>query len=187
MFCNQCGNSLAEQDKFCRSCGDKRPPMALLDNFSKDAKKSKKWLLIPGGFLALIVVVGMIAGSSEDTAQANTSSPTTPPPPVQLTTIPVEQIINAYQQNAAGADQWLLHKRFIVTGTVSSIGSGIGDVPYVTFENPQNMFEHPDAHFENSDDPRIGELRRGQRVSLACTGGSSMIGIPMFDDCKFVE
>jgi hypothetical protein len=189
MFCYKCGNALAKQDSFCGSCGQR----------VQRKRGGKKWV-IPVGLLILVGLVRMIASYSPDapvTAQANSAasvvtpstSPTPPPPPVHLNTIPVEQIVDAYRENAAAADQWLLHKRFIVTGTIASINSGIGDVPYVTFENPRNEFEEPQAHFSETDgrNASIAQLRKGWQLSLACTGGSSIIGIPTFDDCAFVE
>lgn len=90
----------------------------------------------------------------------------------------------AYNNNQVAADQKYFDKKLYLTGYIADINSGIGNKPYIVFQG-NNIFLSPQAHFKNGDIKKIALLKKGQKISLVCTGGGAIAGTPMFNHCEF--
>lgn len=66
MFCEKCGNKLAEDNKFCASCGSalfsgNSTPLINTEDKKKYKKRALIWLLIPViAFFGIIIVWGIV-------------------------------------------------------------------------------------------------------------------------------
>ncbi len=94
-----------------------------------------------------------------------------------------KQLRTAYADNEARADKDYKGKKLIVTGTVGSINSGLGDVPYVTIKSG-DMFQDPQLSFSRKYRELAIDLNKNQQVTFYCIGNGSVIGTPMLKDCK---
>jgi hypothetical protein len=114
--------------------------------------------------------------------------------------VSAEDVAKAYEENQVAADQAYYGKELLVTGVVASINSGLGNQPYIVFRSP-NPFSGPQASFSGSllksltsspTDPsdvekRIAGLKKGQKITLVCKGGGSVVGTASFSDCAFAD
>lgn len=97
-----------------------------------------------------------------------------------------DEVLKTYTENEARADKYYKGKSLIVSGVVGGIKSGINDEPYVVFK-AKNMFQAPQARFLESENDKVIELNKGNKVSLLCLGAGEVGGTPTFKDCVFED
>lgn len=99
-------------------------------------------------------------------------------------TIPVSaiQLWNAYQQNEVSADNKYKGRKLAVTGSVSGIKKDVLDDVYITFSSP-NPFLGVMASLHSSIEGQSASFRKGQKITLLCSGSGMILGSPMLSDC----
>ena len=117
------------------------------------------------------------AQQTADGAQAEAGS---------LLEVTANEMAQAYATNTVAADQSLKGKRFKVSGTVVEISTDFLGDPYITLRGGVNEFMEPQFSFDKSQLSGIGQLRPGQRVSLACTGAGDIAKSPMSKECTLL-
>lgn len=102
------------------------------------------------------------------------------------TVVTSDEVLKTYTENEARADKYYKGKSLIVSGVVGGIKSGINDEPYIVFK-AKNMFQAPQARFLESENDKVIELNKGNKVSLLCIGSGEVGGTPTFKDCLFED
>lgn len=84
-----------------------------------------------------------------------------------------------YQDNEIAADGKYKGKALLVSGTVDSISSDFMDKPVV------QLSAKPFGFVQASDLPKdvAASLKKGQKITLACTGNGEVIGFPALSGC----
>lgn len=145
------------------------------------------WLL-----LAFVMVIG--ASSSETTgavADVGTSASqpvaarpvAPPPPPVVLARYEASDLASAYDDNTVSANATFKGKRFIVTGVVEDISTDFMDRPYITMVSRRHRFSEPQFSMKRGYENYAGSLKKGQTISLECTGNGDVMKTAMNKDC----
>lgn len=102
--------------------------------------------------------------------------------------IPAESILKTYGENEVRGDKQYKGKEFIVSGTIKSIDSGMGDEPFITFATKDKYsFNSVQARFKKSDQEKLIDLNKGQKVEIYCRGAGEVAGSPMLNNCQFVD
>lgn len=86
----------------------------------------------------------------------------------------------AYEANEIAADARFKGKPVKVAATIEEISSGIDDEPVLQLATGEMM---QFVHATGVDKQAAAGLSKGQQVTLLCTGGGEMIGMPQLDDC----
>jgi hypothetical protein len=87
-----------------------------------------------------------------------------------------------YEANEVAADNKYKGKKFLVSGSVKSINKDILGNANLALSTP-DAFIGVIASLDDKDYPWASTLKRGQKVSLLCTG-SGMLLTPMLTDCR---
>lgn len=172
-------------------------------------KKTLKW--IGAAFLGLMVL-GMIvnatktpeeraaeqaareqdkaekAAAKEEAAKANAAQEAAAEQEklAALPSVTAREIAAAYEANTVAADLQFKGKKFKVTGTVGDINTDILGRPYLTLRGGVNEFMEPQFAFEKNAATELAKLKKGQKVTLACTGKGDVAKIPMSDSCALI-
>jgi TonB family protein len=96
------------------------------------------------------------------------------------------QLYAAYHRNEVSADSMYKGRKLKVTGIVESINKNAFGQTYLVLEDG-NEFSGVQAKLQASEVAQAGQLSRGQEMTLACEGGTMVIGTPMLDDCVFSQ
>lgn len=114
-----------------------------------------------------------------DTAAATPAAEAKPEePPVAVT---ARDLAKAYEENEIAADQRFKGKPIAVSGTVSGIDSDMMDKPVIRLAG-QNDFMSVNASGLAGD--VAAGLKKGQKVTLVCTGAGEVIGMPQLEECS---
>ncbi|MDP1659795.1 MAG: hypothetical protein Q8L73_10665 [Methylotenera sp.] len=103
-----------------------------------------------------------------------------------LLAVTATDVAKEYEKNQVSADQKYFKQSLLVTGSISSINSGLGNEPYVVLRGI-NEFLSPQIHFNKNNVAKIAELKKGQKLSFVCNGAGAIIGTPMFNNCSFAD
>ena len=162
-------------------------------------KKVFIWLMV--GFVSLfgvLIVLGMIADAVKSPEQKAAEATARQEQKTQQATQKVQEaqsavealpeftaadIANAYDSNTVAADQQFKDQKFKVTGVVSDINTDFMGNPYITLQGGQNQFMEPQFKFDNSQQDALAKLKKGDKVTVACTGKGDVAKIPMSDSC----
>lgn len=146
----------------------------------------------------LLIVVMVIGSSSSETSDAvadggssasqpveakPVAPPAPPPPPVVLPRYAASDLASAYDDNTVAANAKIKGKRFIVTGGVDDISTDFMNRPYITMVSRRHRFSEPQFSMKRGHDNYAGSLRKGQTISLECTGNGDIIKTAMNKDC----
>ena len=105
-----------------------------------------------------------------------------------LKTVPDEEILKTYSENEVRGDKYYKNKNLVVSGTIKSIDSGIGDEPYIIFTTKDRYsFSAVQAHFVKDEHDKLIELNKGQKIEISCVGGGEIAGSPMLKQCRFFD
>lgn len=185
--CQHCGKPLPPEAKFCDQCGC---------TTKRDKPQRIKPLAAVGiALVTILMVVGFLSEDAKPVASANGSTsssadaskaqapaqPAAPPP-----LFSAEQIAAAYAENTVAADQALKGKRFRVQGVVADIATDFMGDPYLMLRGGQNEFMEPHFGFGKDDIQALAQLRKGDQVTLECTGRGDVAKTPMSDTCRLL-
>lgn len=95
-------------------------------------------------------------------------------------------VAKAYNDNQVAADQKYFKKTLLLSGTIESINSGLGNEPYIALRG-LNQFLSPQVHFHKANANKISSLNKGEKIVLVCDGEGSIVGTPMFNSCQFAD
>lgn len=96
--------------------------------------------------------------------------------------VSADEILSVYEENEVLGDQRFKGRDIVLSGKIKAINSGIGDDPYLTFR-VKDMFSSPQAHFAEGYREKAATMKKGEEVSLYCTGGGEAIGTPLLRNC----
>lgn len=96
------------------------------------------------------------------------------------------ELSRAYAENTVAADAKFKGKKFKVTGVVEDINTDFMGNPYLTLRGV-NQFMPGQYGFSKSDNESLSQVRKGNRVTLVCTGQGDIAKMPSSKDCSFVQ
>lgn len=102
-----------------------------------------------------------------------------------LPLVTAQELARAYDANEIAADKKYKGTRYRLTGVVAEISTTVTGAPSLRFPGGVNRFMDPLAVLYRSEERRASQLRRGQRVTLICTGTGVTLGTPMSGNCTF--
>jgi flagellar basal body-associated protein FliL len=152
-------------------------------------------MIIGGGIVALIAIGIIVASNTDKPAAAmpaavQAQAPAQPvaqaAPQAELQTFSAADLVRAYGENTVAADELFKGKRFKVQGAVGDINTDFMGDPYLTLDGGGNPYMKPQFAFSASDKAALANVRKGQRVTLACTGNGDMAKMPMSKDCTLL-
>lgn len=97
--------------------------------------------------------------------------------------VSAQQLYAAYHANEISADQSYKGKMLEVTGVVDSIDSDFNDEPRIALRGESGESFLAFVYAEGIDANTAAALRKGQNVTVVCTGGGEAMGFPTLDDC----
>ncbi|HDR0997909.1 OB-fold protein [Pasteurella multocida] len=95
-----------------------------------------------------------------------------------------DELLVEYSANELRADKKFKGKEIFIKGTVSAIKSDVRDEPYVEIKT-KHRFYTPQARFIKSEEDKVIELNKGDKLKLFCKGAGELAGIPLLSDCVF--
>lgn len=103
--------------------------------------------------------------------------------PEQITQVHIREILSAYENNEVGADNQYKGNLIQTTGIVSNIKKDIIDNLYVTLGTGA-QFQIPEiqAFFDDSMNNQLGQLRKGQKLTVVCRIEGLMMNV-LAKDC----
>ncbi len=141
-------------------------------------KKILKWVAIV--FVGIVVIAIFAGGSSDKKEKSNEEQAVKPEVPMESVT--AQDIAKAYDENTVAADLRFKGKKFKVTGTVSDINTDFMGDPYVTLRGA-NQFTAPHFAFDKDNASVLAKLKKGEKITLVCTGKGDVAKTPMSGDC----
>ncbi|WP_206860780.1 OB-fold protein [Lysobacter changpingensis] len=102
-----------------------------------------------------------------------------------LPAITAAEYASAYEENTVAADALYKGKQFKVTGTIEDINTDFMGDPYLTLRGT-NEFSSPQFGFSKANLSALGALKRGERVTLICTGKGDIAKTAMSDECSLL-
>lgn len=92
------------------------------------------------------------------------------------------QLAKAYEENTVAADDLYKDKKLRITGKIDEIATGLTDEPYLVMKGG-NPFMGPQLHFDKDARSSVAKLKKGQQVTVLCTGAGDLAKTPMAKDC----
>lgn len=150
-------------------------------------KKAFKWILI---VIVVLFVIGLVAGNDDTETEASQNIKSSEnnvvaeqeAEPVTATPVNASDLFADYDSNEVAADKKYKGQLLEVSGTVSSIDSGLGDSAMVQLET-SNQFMHVTAKGNDEFTSAAASLTKGQKITMICEGDGEVIGMPMLSDC----
>ncbi|MCZ2155867.1 MAG: OB-fold putative lipoprotein [Bryobacterales bacterium] len=115
------------------------------------------------------------SGGSEQVEATVAPPPPKPKLPSRSDFYEADDIVEQYQANEIAADVSFKGKRVLVTGQIQSIGKDLLNTAYVTIGS-RRIFNF-EAFFDKDDELELAQLKRGQRVWLACNVTGLMLNV----------
>ena len=140
------------------------------------------------GWLALCVLLFVSAPTtpSKNGAALAPSNTVAPKPTEPIKEYSAAQIATSYDDNTVAADAQFKGKRVKISGRITDINTDFRGNPYLVLAG-SNQFMGPQFKFDKSDVSAMVALKKGQVVSVICTGAGDIIKTPMFDDCEMSQ
>jgi hypothetical protein len=168
--CKECGTEVSSKAAACPKCGANPP-------------KSRSVIKIVGGTLLVLFVLSAFMHEGDGTPGAGASADAADPAPLPFETT-AREIAAAYSENTVAADNQYKDQRFTVTGVISDINTDFTGTPVVILVGGQNPFLEPQAELIESDKQKAAGLKKGQTITLLCTGKGDIAKTPMMDECS---
>lgn len=145
------------------------------------------WLLL--GVLSFLFI-GASIKTAFDATRASRGK-TVQPESVQASTEPLKayastQVAQDYEANTVAADMMYKGKRVQVSGRIKDINTDMFGDPYVVLPGT-NQFTGPQFKFDKTQMQQIASLKKGDMLTVTCTGNGDVAKTPMFKDCLVAE
>ena len=153
------------------------------------------WVLVVVGFSTSPVLWGMLGlGAAVATQPYDYSSSITTTSRTAVESVPedamsvnIHDILSAYEQNEVAADNQYKGKIIEVKGTVTDIKKDLLDNLYITLGRPySDEFREFQAFFDDSMNDRLGQLRKGESLTVICRVKGLMMNV-IAEDCKIKD
>jgi hypothetical protein len=189
--CSECRKEISSSASACPGCG------APVQNSSQAAiervaptSKTRPVFKILGVILLGLFGLALIGKSHTPVSVDSTPAPTTevetapsnPVPSAPELTVSSAKLAEDYEANEVSADMKYKGKRLQMSGMVVSVNKDIVDAVWVGIEGGSNPFMP--IHAEGLDPTRAAGLKKGQMLSLTCTGAGMIIGSPILSHCE---
>jgi hypothetical protein len=171
--CKECGAEISTKADACPKCG------------AKQVRTSgcAKIVLVAIGLFVFLVVVGQLGRNGSPSATQKEPIGSALAAQEIVPSFTAADIARAYEANTVAADQQFKGKKFQVTGTVVDISTDFLDNPYVTLSGGVNQFMEPHFGFDKAQAADLAQLRKGQEITMVCTGHGDVAKTPMSEDC----
>lgn len=120
--------------------------------------------------------------TSADTPDATPAPPVEKPMPAALQ-IAALKLFQDYQSNEVSADQQYKDKTLEVTGTVAGINKNAFGGIYVELRTPNEFMS---IQASGLPEDVAANLKKGQAITVRCTGNGMIMGTPMLGDCSMI-
>lgn len=184
MPCPVCAETIKRNATVCRFCGAKA---SNIGGWRKSGQQLNSFQSCLGcGGIALVglfilMSLGDFGGSPEEPVE-DASITENAVETVSATGVTIRALYDAYAENEVAAQQQWGDRLLAITGTVQSVDLDITDDPVVTLEDGGKTIN---TYFDmDAGGAATGELKKGQRVTLACSSLSERLGVPFLSDCK---
>ncbi len=165
--CKECGSEISNKAESCPKCGAK-------------VNRTHPVFKVIGGILLLLFAVSVFMPKDE-TADASAVSTENPDAPTFETT--ARKIAAAYSENTVAADNKFKGQRFMVSGAISDINTDFTGSPVIILVGGVNPFLEPQAELIEPEMQKAASLKKGQQITLICTGKGDIAKTPMMSDC----
>lgn len=175
--CGECRKEISSSAAACPGCGAPAQAPAPL-RVQVVPRKSHPVLKVFGvivlGFFSLVLIGGR--NHTQDSAAPSLSEPTAPTLFVSSAKLAAD-----YAANEVSADSKYKGARLQLTGVVQSVNRDFTDKVWVGIESSNQFMP---IHAEGLSPERAAGLKKGQVISLTCTGSTMILGSPMLNQCE---
>lgn len=135
------------------------------------------------GYLAISIMFFSMQSGSSSNSTAPTASPTVKPATEQIMAVGIDQVLSDYKGNEVAADNRYKGRLIQVTGAVGDIKKDFTNNLYVTLGTGE-LYEIPkiQAFFDDSMNQQLGNLRKGQKLTVVCRVKGLMMNV-LAEDC----
>lgn len=180
--CPRCAEMVKADAKVCKHCGHEFSAGELAAN-KKQSSTLKQGAI---GCLAIIVlfVIGaaIFGGSSSSGNKTAEVANVAAEPPAPALKVTARELAAAYEANEVAAQKKYGGQRLEVTGVVTGVDLDLLDNPVLKLAGV-NEFLPAQATFTKDYSDKLGELSKGQKVTITCERLSEVISAPMLNDC----
>lgn len=180
--CPRCAEMVKADAKVCKHCGHEFTAEQLAAN-KREASKLKQGAIGCLAIIVLLVIGAAIFGGSSGTGnQSGPADNVAAAPPAPALKVTARELAGAYEANEVAAQKRYGGQRLEVTGVVDGVDLDMLDNPVLKLVGV-NEFLPAQASFTKDYSDKLGELSKGQKVTITCEKLSEIISAPMLDDC----
>ncbi len=172
--CPQCRELIQADALKGRYCGHELTE----DERGSNAKNGRFAAIAVG--IVLLLLLGLCSLGLPP-SPTDTSSTVTDRAPREVT--PAE-LVSAYEQNEAAAQQQYGGRPLRITGTVTDISLDISDDPIIGLEG-RNEYQGVRLDLADDSKSRAAELSQGQVITVTCENITEIVGTPYLRECRF--
>lgn len=170
--CKECRKEISDKAFKCPHCGVDR-------SFSKKLGTQE-------AITGVIVALGLIWWlASSDAVPKGSVGPTSSK--AAEFSVSANELVEAYEANTVAADAKFKGHRFIINAKISDINTDFTGSPVLVLAGGVNQFSLPQAELAESERQTAAALKKGQRISLGCTGKGDIAKTPMMNECVIVN
>ena len=141
----------------------------------KKSRGAGKGCLILLAIIVALIAIGAIFGGDK-----KAGAPKPAAVPVKVT---AKELFRAYQQNEASAQQTYGTAPLLVTAVIAGVDLDFADKPVVKLAT-DNQFMPAQASLVEADQPKAAGMKKGETITLSCSGVSEVIGTPILKECE---
>jgi len=171
--CTECGQESSTKAASCPKCG------------SRHVEKAGCAKVILTAFAGLVLVVILAQFATEQNG-TNSQVAATAASEADLPSYTASDLARDYNDNTVAADQKYKGKKYKVSGAVVDISTDFLGKPYITLRGGVNEFMEPQFSFVRGQDKALAALKRGDRVTLICTGSGDVAKTAMSESCTLL-
>ncbi len=135
------------------------------------------------GIFMATFATALLLGACSESGNSSAAASVTPEPTAAPVVVTAAKLAKDYDENTVAADAKYKEKQLQVTGKIVDISTDFAGSPYLTLRG-NNEFMGPQFGFSADDAPALAKLKKGQQVTLLCTGRGDVVKTPMSDDCS---
>jgi hypothetical protein len=122
------------------------------------------------------------AAGNESQAKTHAAVPNTATRPSMA--VSAADLASAYTTSEIAADARFKGRKLKVFGVVDSVESDFADLPMVTLHVPGALLGVHATLVNKSD---AIKLRAGESITMLCSGGGEVAGVPLLSDCRMTK
>lgn len=184
--CAECKGAISDKADTCPHCGAK-PVRSAVAAAKADLNRKLSSKEVIGGLVVVAVVLWWLSSSSEQAPAASTASPAAAQAPAQpqyVVKVTASELFKAYENNEVATDDKLRGNAVQITGKVQAIDKDFMDNAVVQLATA-NQFLPVRLTLKDSEKPKAGRLKKGDKVEIECPKIARIVGSPAGSDCFF--